>query len=130
MILVDTSVWIELLNGTLAKKLTGDDLLRFVTCGPVAQEVLQGLRTGRTEDSFRDAFLAIPRLSDPLPWNAFLEAAEIYQQGRKKGYTIRSSHDCLIAAIAIANHVPVWHRDRDFSNIARYTRLEVLDRFS
>jgi predicted nucleic acid-binding protein len=38
--------------------------------------------------------------------------------------TIRSSADCLIAAIAIANSIPVWHRDRDFSAIAKFTALE------
>lgn len=129
MILVDTSVWIEILNGRQGQKLTGDDLLRFLTCGPVAQEVLQGVRTGGLGESFRDAFLAIPRLSDPLPWNIFLEAAEIYREGRKRGYTIRSSTDCLIAAIGIANRVPVWHRDRDFTNIAKYSRLEVIEKY-
>jgi predicted nucleic acid-binding protein len=33
--------------------------------------------------------------------------------------------DCLIAAIAIENGVPIWHRDRDFGAIARYTGLRV-----
>jgi predicted nucleic acid-binding protein len=33
----------------------------------------------------------------------------------------------LIAAIAIENRVPVWHRDRDFNAIARYTALEVFE---
>jgi hypothetical protein len=40
-----------------------------------------------------------------------------------KGYTIRSSTDCLIAAIAIESGVPVWHKDRDFEAFARYTSL-------
>jgi hypothetical protein len=125
VILVDTSVWIELLNGRLAETLSADDLLRFVTCGPIAQEVLQGLRSDDRSGAFREAFLAIPRLSDPLPWGTFLEASEIYRQGRKKGYTIRSSTDCLIAAIAIDNQVPIWHRDRDFAKISEYTSLEI-----
>lgn len=124
MILVDTSVWIELLNGRSATEVCADDLLRFVTCGPIVQEVLQGLRDGPWRDTFREAFLALPRLSDPLPVATFLEAAEIYRQGRKKGHTIRSSVDCLIAAVAIENRVPVWHKNRDFSSIARYTGLE------
>jgi len=66
-------------------------------------------------------------LCDPLRWSTFLEGARIYQQGRRSGHTIRSSVDCLIAAIAIENDVPVWHRDRDFSNIASYTRLQTLE---
>jgi hypothetical protein len=73
-------------------------------------------------------FLAIPRLCDPVRLDTFLEASEIYRHGRRNGYTIRSSADCLIAAIAIENSVPVWHRDRDFRLIAKYTRLEVLER--
>ncbi len=127
MILVDTSVWIELLSGRREKKIPAEDLLWFVTCGPIIQEVFQGLRAGPGIDEFRAAFLAIPRLSDPLPAKVFLEAAEIYRRGRQKGYPIRSSTDCLIAAIAMENHTPIWHRDRDFSAIATYTSLEVVN---
>jgi len=123
LILVDTSVWIELINGRLSRGLAGDLLLQFVTCGPIVQEVVQGLREVPASDSFRDSLLAIPRLSDPLPCGLFLQAADIYRRGRHKGYTVRSSADCLIAAIAVDNKVPVWHRDRDFDMIARYTGL-------
>ena len=123
MMLVDTSVWIELLNGGLGSRVPEQELLNFVTCGPVVQEVLQGLRNDPASDAFREAFLALPVLSDPLPSASFLSAAEIYRLGRAKGYTIRSSTDCLIAAIAIDNRMPVWHKDRDFEAIARYTSL-------
>lgn len=123
MMLVDTSVWIELLNGRLGSRVPEQELLNFVTCGPVVQEVLQGLRNDPASDAFREAFLALPVLSDPLPSASFLSAAEIYRLGRGKGYTIRSSTDCLIAAIAIDNRMPVWHKDRDFEAIARYTSL-------
>jgi predicted nucleic acid-binding protein len=128
VILVDTSVWIDLLNGNRKVTLAVDDLLRLATCGPIVQELLQGLRPGGLSDRFGAAFLALPLLSDPLKSETFLHAAEIYRQGRRNGYTIRSSVDCLIAAIAIENRVPIWHRDRDFGAIARYTALEVLRR--
>ena len=124
MILVDTSIWVELLAGKPRHVMRGEDLLHFVTCGPVVQEVLQGLRPGLQSDAFRSAFLAIPVLSDPIPLRLFVSAAEIYRQGRKRGITIRSSVDCLIAAIAMDQGIAVWHRDRDFSAIARYTGLE------
>jgi len=123
MILVDTSVWIELLNGRLGSRVSQEELLNFATCGPVVQEVLQGLRQDPASEAFRDALLALPILSDPLPSAAFLSAAEIYRLGTAKGYTIRSSTNCLIAAIAIDNGVSVWHRDRDFESIARFTSL-------
>jgi predicted nucleic acid-binding protein len=124
MILVDTSVWIEFLAGR-GKRLTHDDLVQFVTCGPILQEVLQGLRPGSASEAFREGFLALLRLNDPLPSHLFLEAAEIYREGRRKGYTVRSSVDSLIAAIAIENSVPVWHRDRDFTVIGEYTPLRI-----
>ena len=133
MILVDTSVWIELINGRLSRTLAADRVLEFVTCGPIVQEVLQGLRHVPAGDSFREGFLGIPCLSDPSPRGLFLQAAEIYRQGRQKGFTIRSSVDCLIAAIAIENRVPVWHRDRDFDAIAKFTALDAsqyLDRLA
>jgi predicted nucleic acid-binding protein len=124
MILVDTSIWVELIKGGIHFK-EPDQLLRFRTTGPVLQEVLQGLRPGRQSEAFKESFLAIPRLGDPLTWDLFAQAAEIYREGRRRGYTIRSPADCLIAAIAIENAIPVWHRDRDFNRIAAFTPLRI-----
>ena len=124
MILVDTSIWIGLLAGG-RPKVAEEDLANFATCGPVVQELLQGLKPGPASDAFRPLLLAVPVLSDPVPLSLYLAAADIYRLGRRKGVTIRSSIDCLIAAIAIENRVPVWHRDRDFSAIAAYTALDI-----
>ena len=124
MILVDTSIWIELLSGR-QKSPSEDDLSLLATCAPVLQEVLQGLKPGAASEAFREDFLALPVLSAPVPLALFLAAADIYREGRRKGVTIRSSVDCLIAAIAMENRVPVWHRDRDFTAIARYTSLQM-----
>jgi predicted nucleic acid-binding protein len=123
--LVDTSVWIELLSPKPRRRPRETELLRFVTCGPVIQEVLQGLRPGPRSEEFRELFLALPVVSDPIPLTLFLSASDIYRHGRSKGFTIRSSLDCLIAAVAIENRIPVLHRDRDFDAIARFTRLQV-----
>jgi predicted nucleic acid-binding protein len=125
VILVDTSVWIDWLSDRPRIGLRPDDLQDFATCGPVVQEVVQGLWPGVESDVIRQAFLAMKRLSDPIPIDHFLTAAEIYQLGRRKGFTIRSSVDCLIAAIAIEHRVPIWHQDRDFTAIARFTALEI-----
>ena len=67
------------------------------------------------EENWAKAFLALPMLSNPMTASLFPRAAEIYRLGRWRGVTIRSSVDCLIAAVAIENRVSVWHRDRDFS---------------
>jgi predicted nucleic acid-binding protein len=127
VILVDTSVWIELFSGR-GPEVSPSDFAFFATCGPIAQEVFQGLRAGADTPEFREAFLALPRLSDPMPLEVFLSAAELYRHGRTRGFTLRSPVDCLIAAVAIQNRVPVWHRDRDFDVIARFSRLETVRR--
>ena len=126
MILVDTSVWIELLNGKPAVQPSEDDLLRFVTCGVIVQEVFQGLRDTPAARSFAEYFEAVPCLADPMPRRVFTAAADIYRQGRRRGYTIRSSADCLIAAVAIEYEIPFWHSDRDFDAISAYTPLRAI----
>jgi hypothetical protein len=128
VILVDTSIWAELLNGRLGSSESEEDLFNFATCGPVVQEVFQGLRDNPGAAVFCEAFLALPVLSHPLPVGTFKAAAAIYHQGRSKGYTIRSSVDCLIAAIAIEHQMPVWHKDRDFDVISRYTTFRIHSR--
>jgi predicted nucleic acid-binding protein len=129
MILVDTSIWIDFLNDPRRIPEAQEQLQDFVTCGPIVQEVLQGFADQPSFPRFRETLLTFPRLSDPVPVERFLEAASIYREGRSKGYTIRSAADCLIAAIAIENDVPVWHRDRDFTTIARYTPLKVFSHY-
>ena len=47
-------------------------------------------------------------------------AAEIYQELRRKGGTIRSIVDCMISAVAIETGAIVLHKDRDFEYIAEY----------
>ena len=120
MILLDTSVWIDLFRHRRGE-ISAEDYQDFVTCGPVIQEVFQGLRDVPPSEIFRQGLLDVGRLEDPVPVEAFVEAAEIYRSGRRGGYAIRSTVDCLIAAIAIRRGVPVWHKDRDYSLIARYT---------
>ena len=71
MILADTSVWIEMLAGRL-RPISARDLPTLVTCGPVVQEVLQGLRPGAESEAFRHAFLAIPVLSNPVPLDLYV----------------------------------------------------------
>jgi predicted nucleic acid-binding protein len=119
MILVDTSIWIAVLRGEI--KIDADEYEDFYICGPVLQEVFQGLEEG----ALLFAISNIPCLSDPLPSELFRIAAGIYSQGRRRGLTIRSAMDCLIAAIALDNGATVWHRDRDFDNIAQFTNLKV-----
>ena len=38
---------------------------------------------------------------------------------------LRAHEHPLIAAIAIKNQVPIWHKDRDYDIIARFTNLKI-----
>ena len=124
MLLVDTSVWIEILRRNSRLRPAVDEISQFVSCPPIVQEVLQGLAPSREAKEFRSLFLALPLAGNPVTLAFFLNASDIFALGRRKGLTIRSSVDCLIAAIAIENDLEVWHQDRDFATIARFTSLK------
>ncbi len=125
MILVDTSVWIDLFGKNKLFHISPDQLLTLGICSPVLQEVLQGVREDSVYHRVKESLLALPHFGSPVKLEDYLAAADIYRQGRKKGHTIRSSTDCLIAAIAIRCQVSVWHNDRDFTAIAKYTALQI-----
>ena len=125
MVLVDTSVWIEVFRRSPRFRL--DDVVAFddvVTCLPVVQEVLQGFRDLRAFATARDAMLALPVVESPLQAPVFLEAVDLFRRARQAGITIRSGVDCLIAACAVRNQLEVLHLDRDFDRIARVSTLK------
>jgi len=124
VVLVDTSVWIELFRRPAKVQL--DDVVDFddiVTCLPVIQEVLQGFDSEPVFLRARESMRAFPIVESPLGEDVFLEAADLYRFGRRMGVTIRSSVDCLIAACAIRHQLEVLHRDRDFDVIAKISPL-------
>ena len=128
MILADASLWVDFIRNPIHRAKSRAEFSSFVICGPIFQEVIQGLNDGQANAPLRSALLALPRPGDPLMINTFGHAADIFSQGRRRGFTIRSSYACLIAAIAIQNDVVVWHRDRDYTHIAGYTALKQVDK--
>jgi predicted nucleic acid-binding protein len=127
LVLVDTSVWINLLGPTPNQLLSAESLYQIATCPPIIQEVLQGVKDDLIYKKISASFLAFPCFDQNLPKERYLEAAMIYRSGRKRGLTIRSSVDCLIAAVAVAHGLPIWHRDRDFSTLAKYLDLKLVN---
>jgi predicted nucleic acid-binding protein len=125
VILVDTSAWIELLSkpARLRPQDVGD-IDEIVTCLPVIQEVLQGIRD---ESAFRrasDAMWSFPIVESPLGRGVVSEAVDLYRTARRAGITVRSGVDCLIAACALRHRLTVVHVDRDFTALARVAPLE------
>jgi len=128
MILADTSAWVEYLRGTgslshlrLRAAVIDDDV---ATTDVVLLEVLAGSRPEQSEAQQR--FLQTVDFLAQHPRDDAVHAAELYRYCRSRGVTIRSLKDCLVAAVAIRNDVPVLHADADFDHHARLTRLEVV----
>jgi hypothetical protein len=124
VILVDTSVWIEVFRARrpldLERVLDFDEV---VTCLPVIQEVLQGFRDERAYRRAREAMFSLPIVESPLGEDVFSDAVDLYRNARRTGRTVRSSVDCLIAACAIRHDLEVLHRDRDYAGIAEISAL-------
>lgn len=125
VVLADTSIWIRWFRGGVFKKPGAREMDSVVTCSPILQELFQGFEDLPAHNPLRLSLLAVPRLTDPIPVDVFLAAADIYRIARRKGYAVHSTIDCLIAAIAIRNDVPVAHADQDFDTIARFTPLRI-----
>jgi predicted nucleic acid-binding protein len=99
------------------------DELIFVT-EIVAQEVLQGVRQDSQHQSVLDYLLLFPKIEDAFP--DYLAASNIYRSLRKRGLTIRSPVDCLIAALAIKHKVTLLHKDSDFALISQHFPLSTV----
>ena len=125
MVLVDTSVWIEVFRRPARFRVEDHlDLDDVVTCLPVVQEVLQGFGREPEYRIAREAMWSLPIVELPIGRPVVEEAVELYRRARRAAVTVRSSVDCLIAACAIRHNVAVWHMDRDFTSLARVSTLE------
>jgi len=125
MVLVDTSVWIEVFRKPARLRL--DDVADFdaiVTTLPIVQEVLQGFIDERHFKLARESMLSLPCVESPLGEAIFLDAAQLYRSARRAGFTVRSSADCLIAACAIRHHLTIVHIDRDYDQLAKISSLQ------
>ena len=123
VLLVDTSVWIEVFRRPSRIRLEPADLEEMTTCLPIVQEVLQGFTDDRAYRIARDALFALPMVESPLGHEVFEDAVGLYRAARRAGVAIRSSVDCLIAACAIRRGLTVLHRDRDFDELAHVSPL-------
>lgn len=129
MIVVDTSVWIDVLNEVDASR--ARQCVELIEAGePVAltdvilTEVLQGLRSERESRLVERHLRAFPilRLED---LDDFVLAATLYRSARRAGLTIRKTLVCLIAAPCVRTGAPLLHADEDFDRLAMCTPLRI-----
>jgi predicted nucleic acid-binding protein len=116
-VLVDTSVWVDHLGGYVTRQAQALRALmidgRVVVGDLILLEVLQGIRTDVQFARTRRTLLELPVVSLCSPEIA-LVAAQNFRTLRARGYTIRTSIDCLIATFCIENGHELLHSDRDY----------------
>ena len=128
MILVDTSALIDFFKGKnteAGRKLTYllQQKLPVGICSVVFQEILQGAASEK-EYHILAKYLEGQRFYHPMdPVGSYARAAKIYLDCRKRGITIRSTIDCLIAQIALEHNLLLLHDDKDFEAIAKVVPL-------
>lgn len=132
MILVDTSVLIDYFKGIENDSIQKFNLIlkKGIPFGInhfIYMEVLQGCKT---EKDFRvlkqyldtQTFYDLKRSKE-----SYAEAAKMYLKLRRKGVTVSSTVDCLIAQVAIENDLFLLHNDEDFARISKYFPLRIWD---
>jgi predicted nucleic acid-binding protein len=120
-VLVDTSAWVDFLNGhpskesaALASLIASEE--EICTCGVIVSEVFQGLKRDKGRKDLEGLFRKLVFL-EPSGVDVYLRAAGIYRNLRRLGHTVRSTIDCLIAVVAEEGRCHVLARDRDLSTI-------------
>ena len=126
MIAVDTSVWIDFLNGRNAayvQQLRAILGVEEVIVGDVMLcEVLQGLESERMAqevEALLRRFEIVPMAGDAIA----VAAAHNFRSLRRRGITIRRTIDLLIGTWCIENRRPLLHNDSDFHPMAQHLGL-------
>jgi predicted nucleic acid-binding protein len=127
--IVDTTVWIDYLHGTMNPHTDWLDrefqrqpfgLTDLILC-----EVLQGIRD---EFTFRRIRRELSRFAIFSTGGEELavSAAQNYRLLRGRGHTVRKTIDGLIASFCLLEGHSLLHRDRDFDAFERYLGLAVV----
>ena len=128
MIVVDTSVWIDNLKGEITPQtqlLATIQPDSIIAGDVVVAEVLRGLDSEREAVVLQRKFEAygiMPMLNPRLA----VIAAAYYRALRRRGVTIRTFADLVIATFCIEEGHHLLHHDRDFDHFERHLDLKVL----
>ena len=129
MVVVDTTVWVDYING--ADKPACDwldreiDLQRIGLTDLTLCELLQGVREEAKADALHTSmmrFVLIPTGGEALA----VASAKNYRKLRSKGVTVRKTIDCLIATCCLVQGHSLLHNDRDFDGFEKHLGLRVI----
>lgn len=129
MILVDSSVWIDLLNNVATEPVRRlRELIpatRLMIGDLILCEVLQGLRTEAQAALVQRSlsrFEAVSLLDHELA----VRAAANYRYLRRRGITIRKTIDLVIGTFCVERGHALLHNDRDFEPMERLLGLKAV----
>lgn len=124
MYLVDTSVWVDFFKARPTP--TVERLKELLNAGTeigltatILQEILQGAADERQFTKYQSYFVTQPIYLPKDQIQTATMAARIYFNCRRRGITVRSSNDCLIAQTAVEHNLILLHNDEDFRRIGR-----------
>jgi predicted nucleic acid-binding protein len=126
VIVVDSGVWIDFLNGRNAphvrrlRVFLGTD--EIIVGDLMLCEVLQGLdseREAQEVETLLRRFEIVPMAGDMVA----IAAARNFRLLRRHGITVRKTIDLLIGTWCIENRRPLLHNDSDFRPMARHLGL-------
>ena len=129
MVIVDSTVWIDYLNGTSTPETEWLDreadrrrlgLLDLCVC-----EILQGLATDQ-EAARVSRELRRLEIFETGGVELAAAAAHNYRQLRRQGRTVRKTIDCLIATFCLREGHSLLHSDRDFDAFEERLGLQVI----
>lgn len=132
MVLVDTSVLINLLRGreNIKTKILRAVIEKSVPFGIsilTYQEILQGARDTKEWKILQEYLNSQKIYYLPQNLEYYTKAAEIVFRLRRNGVTPRNTIDILIAVTAIENQLNLLHDDKDFDAMEKYVpELKIL----
>lgn len=129
--LVDTSVWIDFFNGYESKQAEHlasaiAEAEHIAIPGVVLTEILLGLKNDAEAERISTLLEAFDSVAEPARAD-YAEAARIYRLCRARGFTVRSTIDCMIAQLCLRDGLALLTKDRDFKAIADCVPLQLLD---
>ncbi len=128
MIVVDSSVWIAWLNGTVhpaTRKLDEDiDPLDIIVGDIALLEILQGARSDRHAADIRQRVKRF-RVERMLNADLAVKSASNYRVLRGLGYTIRKVPDLIIGTFCIEHGHELLQADRDFTPMVEHLGLRL-----
>lgn len=129
MVIVDTSVLIDFINGVTNPETEWLDLRlerqRFGLTTLILTEILQGLRDDR-EAALVQAQLEEFEVFEFYDTDLAADAARHFRRLRNDGRTVRKTVDLLIATHCIRHQHALLHRDRDYDAFEETLGLEVV----